>query len=91
MIVSLNVDFKISLESNPTTGYVWEALFDGAFLDLKKKDFKASDAKSVGAGGKEIFTFIPIRTGKTEITMVHKRPWESASLEERKFPIEIVE
>jgi len=91
LIASLNEDFTISLESNPTTGYVWEALFDSAFLDLKKKDFKASDAKSVGAGGTEIFTFVPIRTGKTKITMVHKRPWESISLEERSFPIEIIE
>ena len=91
MIARLNVDFTISLESNPTTGYVWEASFDSAYLDLKKKDFKASDAKSVGAGGKEIFTFVPIRSGKTEITMVHKRPWESGSLEERKCPIEIID
>ncbi len=83
------MDFTISLQSNPTTGYVWEAIFDSSFLDLKKKDFKASDAKSVGSGGIEIFTFFPIRTGKTVITMVHKRPWESSSLEERSFPIEI--
>lgn len=27
----------LSLESNPTTGYVWEAIFDSAFLDLKKR------------------------------------------------------
>ena len=59
MNVRLNEDFMLSLESN-TTGYVWEAIFDSTFLDLKK-DFKASDEKSVGAGGMEIFTFLPIK------------------------------
>ena len=91
MNASLNVEFDLSLESNPTTGYVWEAVFDSAYLDLKKKDFKASDAKSVGSGGIEIFTFVPVKTGLTEIIMVHKRPWESKSSEERSFQIEIVE
>lgn len=85
------MDFTISLQSNPTTGYVWEAIFDSSFLDLKKKDFKASDAKSVGSGGIEIFTFVPVKTGMTEIIMVHKRPWESKSSEERSFQVEIVE
>ncbi|HON36662.1 MAG TPA: protease inhibitor I42 family protein [Methanothrix sp.] len=89
MNVRLNEDFMLSLESNPTTGYVWEAIFDSAFLDLKKKDFKASDEKSVGAAGMEIFTFLPIKAGKTEITMVRKRAWESSPLEERSIPVEI--
>lgn len=91
MNANLNMDFALSLDSNPTTGYVWEATFDSAFLELKKKDFKASDAKSMGAGGTEIFTFVPIKAGKTEIIMVHKRPWEDRSVEERSFQIEIVQ
>ena len=91
MNASLNVEFNLSLESNPTTGYVWEAVFDSVYMNLKKKDFKASDAKSVGAGGIEIFTFVPVKTGLTEIIMLHKRPWESKSSEERSFQIEIVE
>lgn len=91
MNASLNVEFTLSLESNPTTGYVWEATFDSAFLELKKRDFKASDGKSIGAGGTETLTFVPIKEGRTEIIMVHKRPWESISLEKRSFPIEIIE
>ena len=91
MNASLNVEFTLSLESNPTTGYVWEATFDSAFLELKKRDFKASDGKSIGAGGTETLTFVPIKAGRTEITMVHKRPWESIPLERRSFPIQITE
>ena len=91
MNASLNVEFTLSLESNPTTGYVWEATFDRAFLELKKKEFKESDGESVGSGGIETLTFVPIKEGRTEIIMVHKRPWESISLEKRSFPIEIIE
>lgn len=40
MNASLNVEFTLSLESNPTTGYVWEATFDRAFLELKKRNSK---------------------------------------------------
>ena len=91
MNATLNLDFTIMLGSNPTTGYVWEATFDSDLLKLKKKDFLASDAVSVGSGGKEIFTFLPLKTGKTEILMIRKRPWESTSIEERVFPILIEE
>ena len=91
MNASLNVEFTFSLESNPTTGYVWEATFDRAFLELKNKEFKESDGESVGSGGIETLTFVPIKEGRTEIIMVHKRPWESISLEKRSFPIEITE
>lgn len=87
MNATLNMDFTLMLESNPTTGYVWEATFDSALLELKKKDFQPSDVGSVGSGGREVFTFLPLRTGKTEIVMVRKRPWESTSVEERVFPI----
>lgn len=91
MNASLNVEFTLSLESNPTTGYVWEATFDRVFLELKKKEFKESDGESVGSGGIETLTFVPIKAGRTEITMVHKRQWESIPLERRSFPIQITE
>ena len=45
MNVSLNNDFTLSLESDPTTGYSWEPKFDSAFLTLKRRDFEASDFK----------------------------------------------
>lgn len=40
MNVSINRDFILSLESNPTTGYRWEATFSSLFLELKGKDFE---------------------------------------------------
>ena len=85
MNVSLNNDFTLSLESNPTTGYSWEPTFDSTFLSLKRRDFEASDSRSIGTGGIEKFTFVPIKTGETEIIMIYKRPWESKSADEKSF------
>jgi inhibitor of cysteine peptidase len=89
MNVSLNNDFILSLESNPTTGYHWEATFSSAFLELKRRDFEVSDTGSIGKGGIEKFTFLPIKTGETEIIMIYKRPWESKPADERSFRIVI--
>jgi len=89
MNVSINRDFILSLESNPTTGYRWEATFSSLFLELKGKDFEASDSGSIGKGGIEKFTFHPIKTGETEIIMSYKRPWESKPADERSFHIVI--
>jgi predicted secreted protein len=87
MNVILNNDFILSLESNPTTGYRWEATFNKAFLELKRSDFEASVSRSIGAGGIEKFTFLPIKAGETEIIMNYKRPWESLQADERSFHI----
>ena len=87
--VKLNRDFSISLGSVPTTGYVWEAKFDDKMLKLKDQSFKASEPLAIGGGGTEDFTFAPIGTGKTEITMILKRAWEKEALEERIYRIKI--
>ena len=55
------------------------------FWSLKRRDFEASDSRSIGTGGIEKFTFVPIKTGETEIIMIYKRPWESKSADEKSF------
>jgi inhibitor of cysteine peptidase len=87
----LNKEFTLSLDSNPTTGYRWEAEFDIALLTLKRSDFERSNSRSIGASGIERFTFMPIKTGETEIIMNYKRPWENKSAESRSFRIIIVD
>jgi predicted secreted protein len=68
--VVIGEDFLIILDANPSTGYTWEAdSFDKNYLTLQSKDF-ISDRVSpemVDAGGKEVFTFAPIKAGETTI------------------------
>ncbi|MBN2251135.1 MAG: protease inhibitor I42 family protein [Candidatus Altiarchaeota archaeon] len=87
--VKLNEEFSLSLESVPTTGYVWEAKFDGEMIKLKDKSFEASQPGAIGGGGTETFTFVPIRIGETKITMIYKRSWEKEAAEERTYPVKI--
>ncbi len=83
--------FRIFLDSNPTTGYSWQAAFDDSFLELMNHSFDPDPSGAIGAGGKERFTFLPIRAGETTIHMSCKRPWESGSADERSFVILIRE
>lgn len=90
MKVSLNKEFKLSLEANPTTGYTWEVEFGKDFLRLKEKIFEPYPSKALGIGGKEEFIFIPIKTGETNIIMRYKRAWEEKAIDEKNFRIIII-
>jgi inhibitor of cysteine peptidase len=68
--------FSIELESNPTTGFQWEASFDSSKIKLKDKEVVPSGA-SFGAAGKEIFTFEPVAQGSSTIRLNYKRSWEN--------------
>ncbi len=84
-------EFSIILESNPTTGFSWEAVSDPGFVKLTQQSFQAAPSGPLGAGGKQIFKFLPLRAGETTIRMRYKRPWESRVGTERSFRIVIEE
>jgi len=84
-VIEATVDdyFAVSLESNPTTGYKWEADFDADYLELQGEEYTTHIKEQiVGAGGTEIFTFKALKRGETEIVFSYKRPWEGG--EEKK-------
>lgn len=87
--VRLNKEFGISLDSNPTTGYKWEASYDKAFLRLKADRFKRPAKALIGAGGTQTFVFLPIARGDTKIRFVYKRSWEKSIAREKTFSINI--
>ena len=90
--IGVNQQFVIALGSNPTTGYSWQESYDEAALELVEKTYKLGEAAKqgmVGAGGVEYFRFKALKTGKAEITMVYKRPWEEEILEQKVFTVNI--
>ena len=90
--IGVNQEFVIALGSNPTTGYSWQESYDNTILELVEKTYKpGEEAKQglVGAGGVEYFRFKALETGKTEITLVYKRPWEEEILDQKVFTINI--
>ena len=91
--VSVDQEFVIALDSNPTTGYDWEESYDESMLRLDETESKyVVDEKAeglVGAGGTQYFRFKALKTGKTEITLVYKRHWETEILEQKVFSVDI--
>ncbi|MBA7716522.1 hypothetical protein ES703_125595 [subsurface metagenome] len=82
----------IALESNPTTGYSWEASYDETMLELVEETYELGEyAKQgvVGAGGTELFRFRALNSGEVEITMVYKRAWEEEILDQKVFKVDI--
>jgi inhibitor of cysteine peptidase len=67
--VEVDKEFNISLQSNPSTGYSWEADYDSEYLELVKHQFiAASEGPIAGNPGTEIFTFKALQAGQTMIT-----------------------
>lgn len=91
--IGVNQEFIIALGSNPTTGYMWQAGYDETMLELVENTYEPGEyvqQVAVGAGGgTELFRFQALQVGKTEITMVYKRPWEEEVLAQKVFTINI--
>ncbi len=72
-------EFVLTLESNPSTGYLWQLAErpDENVVRLVGSEYKAaSDAHRVGAGGNEVWTFRATGKGRTAINLIYVRPWE---------------
>jgi predicted secreted protein len=78
---AVGVPVKITLESNPTTGYSWSEQHDRKKIVLESKKFKTSFplgetvGNLFGCGGIDIFDFMPTRDDCiTEITFTYLSP-----------------
>jgi len=87
--IGVGEQFIITLDSNPTTGYEWQADFDESLLGLVQDEFKPAKTKPgmTGVGGKQSFTFQGVKKGKTEVTLTYKRSWEEGFAEQKIFAI----
>jgi predicted secreted protein len=71
---------RITLESNPSTGYNWELRdFEYGAADFYASDVVARQSGNVfvGAPGNTILTLQAVKAGTQQITAVYRRPWEA--------------
>jgi inhibitor of cysteine peptidase len=80
--------FAISLEGNPTTGYIWQANFESHYLVIVGQTFEPA-SEAVGAGGREVFQFQARTKGTTEISFECRRPWGGKPLDTRNLQVVI--
>lgn len=81
--------FTITLESNPASGYIWVPTFSRSIINLISHRYLQSSGARIGRPGKELFTFIAMKTGSENLRMVYKRSWEKTSAAEKVFIINV--
>ncbi len=83
--------FTISLASNPTTGFSWQAKpINESFVRLVHNEYQKPSSSDKfayhqlylathmpGAGGQHLVVFEATGTGETDIVLEYKRPWET--------------
>jgi inhibitor of cysteine peptidase len=78
LTVGVGEEFKITLESNPSTGNQWLVArpLDDRLLKLLGSEYKRGRAGAPGGGGNEILSFKALNEGKTQIHLKYARLWE---------------
>lgn len=81
----------VSLEGNPTTGYMWEAadLDDQILRQVGEAQF-SPDSDLIGAGGTQTLRFEALNSGQTTLELVYRRPWEGDSEPLKTFSVRVV-
>jgi inhibitor of cysteine peptidase len=86
----------LTLESNPSTGYLWEVVKDGAPAleqvggSLFKLDAEEGEEVPPGTGGWEVFRFEAKAAGETGLELVYHRPWEEGVEPLEVFSLQVV-
>jgi predicted secreted protein len=77
-------EFKIILDSNPTTGYHWEVMgeLDKSVVEFVSKNYKADGLQTTGSGGKDVWVFKAVAAGEATITLGNYPPDASADAEQ---------
>jgi len=87
---SVDQEFVIAVDSNPTTGYDWEVSYDDNMLSLAEEEYSPDKEPGlVGTGGTQYFTLKALEEGNTEITLTYKRSWETDYAEQKVFNVDI--
>ncbi len=94
--IKVGQQFKITLESNPSTGYLWRFVgsIDTLALKLVEHQYvaKPNPEKLVGRGGNDEWLFKALAAGSTSVALEHLQAWDSTSVERQvEFNIRITE
>jgi inhibitor of cysteine peptidase len=90
--VSAGGSFKVSLESNATTGFSWPEqaeIGNIAVVEQTGHEYVAPTTDLMGAPGKEVWTFKALDKGTTVIAMQYSRPWEGGEQAEWTFNLTV--
>ena len=90
--VAVDGSIELSLCSNPTTGFEWEAAKISNKRVLRETDhtfISPEDEGVVGAAGKDVWTFQALERGTSTVTIEYSRPWEGGEKGEWTFEMKV--
>jgi len=82
----------ITLDSNPTTGYSWEAAGEhDALVQAGEPEYKQrnQDRNLVGSGGQETLRFEAKQAGQVRLELAYHRPWETGIKPAETFSVDV--
>ena len=89
----VGTSFTIVLAANHTTGYSWRLAtpLDSNILKQLNENYSEDNSARIGSGGRELWTFEPLRKGTTHIEFEYARPFEkdAAPVNTAKYTVEI--
>jgi inhibitor of cysteine peptidase len=90
--LKLGDEIIITLDSNPSTGYTWEAVNLDAtmFKSSGEPIFTRGDSTLVGSGGTLSLTFKTLKTGNSTLTLIYHRPWETGVSPINTFTVNVI-
>jgi inhibitor of cysteine peptidase len=83
----------VTLESNVTTGYSWNEnanIGDKTVMQQTDHKYQPPATPIPGAGGKEVWTFKALKTGKSRVSMEYRRPFEQNTAPAKTFTLTVV-
>lgn len=78
-------EFKIALESNPTTGYQWLLAkpLNESLVKQAGRVYERPNPRQAGAAGCEVLKFTAVAEGRTEIQLKYARLWDGGAASTR--------
>ena len=93
--LALDSAFTVSLEGNPTTGYLWTDAteLNTCLTQLNKGEEYEMDPTSnqpVGGGGTYTFKYKVKSAGEAELKLVYSRPWRPNTPPTKVFTMKVI-
>lgn len=90
IVVCLDQDFTVELESAPTTGYTWSVSLRAEGLRFLGSDFaEPGQATQPGDSRVQVFRFKALGRGDHVISFQLKREWETHAVESRAVTVRV--
>jgi inhibitor of cysteine peptidase len=86
---AVNHEFELALPETRTAGYQWVITEGGAPIVKLLSETKMPATEVVGGTGRHFWRFRAVSSGKTELRLEYRRPWEKSAQPTRTFSLKI--